>query len=74
MIIIAQQIPHHDLTFAGNLSNLNKDGITELSKLRERLHPRADVRFILFSYVETIDCLLGVRLHLQLKYRNTVHM
>lgn len=62
---------HHDLTFAGNLRHLNEDGVTELSKLSEGLHPAADVHFVLFSYVQTVDCLLGVRLHLQLKYRNT---
>lgn len=59
-IIINQQITHHALTGIGNLSHLNKDGVTEFAKLSERLHPRVDVHFILFSYVKTIDCLLGV--------------
>ncbi len=68
--LIAPPVTNHDLTFAGNLSHLNEDEVTELSKLSEGLHPAADVHFILFSYVQAIDCLLGVRLHLQLKCRN----
>lgn len=61
----------HDLTLAGDLSHLNEDGVAELSKLDEGLHPAADVHFVLFSDLQTVDCLLGVRLHLQLQYRKT---
>lgn len=64
-------ITHHGLTFGGNLSHLNENGITELPKLDECQHPTADVHLVLLSYVETIYCLLGVWLHLQLMYRNT---
>lgn len=55
------------LTFDRNLSPLNEDGFTELAKLCEGLHPAADVHFVFFSYVQTINCLLSVRLYLQLK-------
>lgn len=55
---------HHDLTFAGNLSHLNEYGVAELAKLCEGQHPAADVHLILFSYVQTVDGLLGVWLHL----------
>lgn len=61
----------HDLTLAGDLSHLNEHGVAELSKLDEGLHPAADVHFVLFSDLQTVDCLLGVRLHLQLQYRKT---
>lgn len=61
----------YDLTLAGDLSHLNEDGVAELSKLDEGLHPAADVHLVLFSYLQTVDCLLGVRLHLQLQCRKT---
>ena len=57
-----------DLTFDGHLSHLNEDGVAELPKPNEGRHPAADVHLVFFSYVQTEDCLLGVRLHLQLEY------
>lgn len=65
-------LPKRHLTFVRNLCHLNEDGVTELAKLGEGLHPAADVHFVFFSYLQTIDCLLSVRLHLQLKtaYKN----
>lgn len=59
------------LTFDWTLCHLNEDRITKLSKLCEGLHPAADVHFILFAYFKAVDCLLGVRLRLQLKEHNT---
>ena len=46
---------------------MNVDGVTEFAKLNEPLHPAVDVHFIFFPYVQAVDCLLRVWLHLQLK-------
>lgn len=58
--VASYQVPEADLTFAGDLSHLYEDGITKFSKLGESLHPAADVYFIIFPYVQPVDCLLSV--------------
>lgn len=50
---------------------MNEDGITELSKQFEPLHLTVNVQLILSSDVQTVDCLPGVRLDLQLEHRDT---
>lgn len=48
---------------------MNVDGIAEPSEPGEGRHPRTDVHFILFAHFKAVDCVLGMRMRLQLKNR-----